>query len=215
MTNSGVEIDLNVNVLRFNKFNWDINANATFIKNEINELHPDLNGKLVDGSRIYEEGESMYRYYMVEWAGVDEKTGEALYYTEDEEGNRVTTTDYADAQNHKIATANLMPKVYGGFGTSLDFFGFDASVAFSYQLGGKIWDYGYQDLMHSGSSSDVGYNWHKDINNAWTTTNTKTDVPRLDYADQYAAAAPQPAGSAALTTSPLTISLSATPCRLS
>ena len=186
MTNSGVEIDLNVNVLRFNKFNWDINANATFIKNEINELHPDLNGKLVDGSRIYEEGESMYRYYMVEWAGVDEKTGEALYYTEDEEGNRVTTTDYADAQNHKIATANLMPKVYGGFGTSLDFFGFDASVAFSYQLGGKIWDYGYQDLMHSGSSSNVGYNWHKDINNAWTTTNTKTDVPRLDYADQYA-----------------------------
>ncbi len=185
MTNSGVEIDLNVNVLRLNKFNWDINANATFIHNEINKLHPDLNGKLVDGSRIYEEGESMYRYYMVEWAGVDETTGEALYYTEDENGNRVATTDYKDAQNHKIATENLMPKVYGGFGTNLEFFGFDASVAFSYQLGGKIWDYGYQDLMHGGSSSNVGANWHTDIRNAWTPENTKTDVPRLDYEDDY------------------------------
>lgn len=185
MTNSGVEIDLSVNVLKLKKFNWDVNVNGTFIKNKINKLHPDLGGKMIDGNRIYEEGESMYRYYMVEWAGVDEKTGEALYWTEDESGERVKTADYKDAQNHKVCTANLMPKVYGGFGTSLEFFGFDASVAFSYQLGGKIWDYGYQDLMHGGSSSDVGQNWHKDINKAWTPENTKTDVPRLDYGDVY------------------------------
>lgn len=186
MTNSGVEIDLTGNVLHLKNFDWNINANATFIKNEINKLHPDLGGKMIDGSRIYEEGESMYRYYMVDWAGVDEKTGEALYWTEDSNGKRVTTTDYKDAQNHKVCTDNLMPKVYGGFGTNLEFFGFDASASFSYQLGGKIWDYGYQDLMHGGTSSSVGSNWHKDINKAWTPENTKTDVPRLDYGDDYA-----------------------------
>lgn len=185
MTNSGVEVDLNVNVLKFSKFNWDVNVNGTFIRNEINKLHPDLGGKMIDGSRIYEEGKSMYRYYMVDWAGVDEKTGKALYWTE-ENGERVKTEDYNDAQLHKVCTADLMPKVYGGFGTSLEFFGFDASAAFSYQLGGKIWDYGYQDLMHGGSSSNVGLNWHEDICNAWTPENTQTDVPRLDNEDNYA-----------------------------
>lgn len=39
--------------------------------------------------------------------------------------------------------------------------------------------------MHGGSSSNVGANWHTDIRNAWTPENTKTDVPRLDYEDDY------------------------------
>ena len=40
--------------------------------------------------------------------------------------------------------------------------------------------------MHGGTSSFAGRNWHKDILNAWTPTNTNTDVPRLDAQDKYA-----------------------------
>lgn len=185
MTNSGFEVDVNVNVLNVGSFNWDINANATFLHNEINELHPDLGGKLIDGSRIYEEGESMYRMYLVDWAGVDEKTGDPLWYagTDEKTGERLTTSDYQTAQKFKVATDDLLPTVYGGFGTSLEFFGFDASVSFSYQLGGEIFDSGYQYLMHGGD--DTGRNWHTDIRKAWTPDNTKTDVPRMDYGNYY------------------------------
>lgn len=52
-------------------------------------------------------------------------------------------------------------------------------------MGGKIWDYTYQDLMHNGNSNGAGRNWHKDIANAWTPTNTNTDVPRLCSSDEY------------------------------
>ena len=76
-------------------------------------------------------------------------------------------------------------RLYGGFGTSLEFYGFDLSVQFAYQFGGKIWDYTYQDLMHNGDGYGAGENWHKDIANAWTPENRITDVPRLDYMDQY------------------------------
>jgi TonB-linked SusC/RagA family outer membrane protein len=186
MTNSGLEIDLGYTVLKTSNITWDVNVNATMIKNEINELHEDLNGLLIDGSRIYEEGESMYRYYLVEYAGVESSTGLALYYTEDDEGNRVTTTDWSDAASYKIGTEDLMPDVYGGFGTSISAFGFDASVQFSYQLGGQIYDSGYARLMHGGTSSYAGQNWHKDIYNAWTPDNTDTDVPRLNANDTYA-----------------------------
>ncbi len=183
MTNSGVEVDLNVNVLKIGSFNWDVNANATFLKNKINELHPELNGKLIDGTRVYEEGESMYRLRLVEWAGVDEATGAPQWWAEDAEGKRVKTDDYQTAQAYKVDTEDLLPTVYGGFGTQIDFFGFDASVAFAYQLGGKIYDSGYQALMHGGS--DMGRNLHKDSRNAWTPENTKTDVPALDYGNTY------------------------------
>lgn len=185
MTNSGVEVQLDGSVLSFDDFEWRINANATFLKNEINELHSDLKGKLISGSRIYEEGESMYRLYLPEWAGVDESTGAPLWWAEDAAGNRITTDKYSVAVNYKKATEDLLPAVYGGFGTTINYKGFDVAASFAYQLGGYIYDSGYADLMHAGDSYSVGHNWHTDIRKAWTPENTKTDVPRLNSSDTY------------------------------
>ena len=78
-----------------------------------------------------------------------------------------------------------MPDVYGGFGTTVEFHGFDFGIQFAYQLGGKIWDYTYQDLMHGGATADAGQNWHKDIANAWTPENRNTSIPRLNSDDKF------------------------------
>ncbi len=204
LTNSGVEIDLKADILRLGVFDWSVNANASFIRNKINELAPELGGKLVNGSTIYEEGKSMYRFNLVEYAGVCQEAfddqlassggtavkaqpGQSLFWAEDANGNRVKTADWNVAQKTRKATEDLMPKVYGGFGTSAYFFnGIDFSLSFAYQLGGKLWDYGYQSLMHSGKAKQyAGQNWHKDIAKAWTPENTNTDVPRLDANDEY------------------------------
>lgn len=37
--------------------------------------------------------------------------------------------------------------------------------------------------MHNGGSGMQGFNWHKDILNAWTPENRYTSVPRLDASD--------------------------------
>ena len=185
MTNSGVEFDLNYQIMANKKFNWSVNLNATFVKNKINKLHPDLNGKLIDSDRIYEEGESMYRMYLVDYAGVDEKTGEALYWAKDDNGNAIKTPEYSTAENYKVATDDMMPTVYGGLGTTFEAYGFDASIQLSYQLGGKIYDTGYRRLMHGGASSSAGWNWHKDIYNAWTPENPTSNIPRLNANDKY------------------------------
>ncbi len=186
MTNSGLEIDLNWNAVKNRNIDWNIYANATFIKNRINELHPDLDGRMIAEDRIYEEGESMYRMYLVEYAGVNPETGLAEYWAEDEDGVRYRTDDHVVAQNYKVGTDDLLPSVYGGFGTSITAFGFDAGIQFAYQLGGQIYDSGYARLMHGGTNSNGGMNWHKDIYNAWTPENTNTDVPRLNANDKYA-----------------------------
>ena len=78
-----------------------------------------------------------------------------------------------------------MPKIYGGFGTTLNAYGVDFSINFAYQAGGRILDYTYQALMHNGNEYGAGKNFHADMLNRWTPENTKTNVPRLDAADNY------------------------------
>ena len=132
----------------------------------------------------------MYQLYLVKYAGVDPATGKALYWgwQYDKDGNQIEGSyGVKDTYNNKDrqGTGNLLPSLYGGFGTNLSLYGFDLSVAFSYQLGGKIYDTGYSRIMGSGSNYDYGHTWHKDILNAWTPENRFTDVPRLDATDNY------------------------------
>ena len=195
MTNRGLEIDLSYDIIKTHDITLSVNANATLLKNKIDELHPDLNGKWIDSNRIYEEGESMYRLFIADWAGVNPETGEAEYwvYKKDDDGNytdeRIRTSDYTEATKtvNRVATDDLLPDMYGGFGLSATAYGFDASIQFAYQLGGQVLDQGYLYLMHASASSDAGGAWHKDILNAWTPTNTNTDVPRLNAGDRYTA----------------------------
>ena len=202
MRNNGWEVELTYRPVSTRNVIWDITGNISFVDNKVLKLHPDLNGQLLSGTRIYCEGESMYQLYLPEYAGVDKATGLALYWdadpildaegnpTKDVQGNYIvgeqylsTNQSHANTYNRK-KTGNLMPKAYGGFGTSLQAFGIDFSASFAFQFGGKIWDYTYQDMMHNGGSN-MGENWHKDIAKAWTPENPDTNVPRLDRLDSY------------------------------
>ena len=188
MVNNGFEMDLHGDLSRTKNITWSMNFNLTHVKNEIKELAPELEGELISGSRIYREGESMYQLYLRKYAGVSEN-GAALYYVDqkDENGNVIgqeTTEKYGQATRY--ASGDILPAVYGGFGTTLNAYGFDFSISMAYQLGGKVYDNTYAALMHAGTSNDAGQNWHKDILNAWTPENTSSNIPMLDYNAQYA-----------------------------
>jgi len=180
MRNSGLEVDLGYQIIKTRNISWDVNLNATFIKNKILELHPDLQGEMITGNRIYEEGESMYRMYLARYAGVDSETGLSQYWIKDDNGNDVITTNWTTANDNKAATDDLLPTVYGGFGTSLNAYGFDFAIQMSYQLGGKIYDQGYLQVMHGGETNNGGRNWHKDILKSWTPDNKNATVPRVN-----------------------------------
>ncbi|MDR0698582.1 MAG: SusC/RagA family TonB-linked outer membrane protein, partial [Tannerella sp.] len=187
--NAGIEIDLRGDVIKTESLKLNLYANATWFKNKILKLAPELDGQWISGSYLYKEGGSMYNFYIREYAGVDEATGEALWYvdTKDDNGNvtgRETTKQWATATQYE--QGDILPKVYGGFGAVFDAYGFDFSVDFAYQLGGRVFDNTYSVLMHSGYTGDAGRNWHADILNAWTPENTKTNVPRLNSQDMYA-----------------------------
>jgi len=119
------------------------------------------------------------------------EAGKALYYMDekDDDGNVIgqkVTTDISKATQYDCGTT--LPKLMGGFGTSLSFYGFDVSAQFQFQLGGKFYDGTYQSLMHT-SSQCVGNAWHKDAMHAWSLENQGSDIPRLttSYAEGQSA----------------------------
>lgn len=194
MRNSGVEIELNFTPIRREHVQWDINLNMTHLRNKITMLPSERRTKQVDGysgyvsgSTFFGEGLPMYTFYMRKYAGVSDEGLSMWYMNEtDDKGNptgkRVTTTEYAKASDYLCG--DPIPDLYGGFGTSVNFRGFDLSVAFTYQIGGLAYDSGYSAAMYSPANKTTGMNWHKDILNAWSADNASSNIPRLQYEDK-------------------------------
>lgn len=191
MVNNGVEIELNFTPIRKENLIWDINLNATHMKNKITMLPEERRNTVVEGyegyvsgTTFYGEGLPIYTFYLPKYAGVSDE-GKSMWYMDDEKDGkteRTTTTDYAKAS--KYLCGNPIPDLYGGFGTSLSFFGFDFSVNFTWQIGGLAYDSGYADAMYSPANKNTGMNWHKDILKAWSAENPDSNIPRLQYEDQ-------------------------------
>lgn len=188
--NAGFEVSLEGTIINRKNFNWSWNLNASHYKNTILSLDETVEKNGIKGSNyIYKIGGSLYEAYMRKYAGVDPQTGRGLYYYDytDENGNTVTGTTDNFSQAIQYEVGSILPKLYGGFGTSMNFHGFDFSVQFSYQTGGRYYDGTYQSLMFT--QSNAGQNMHRDLLKAWTPENPDTDVPRLDGDTQVAQSA--------------------------
>lgn len=201
MRNSGLEIDLHGDIIRTKDIVWSINTNFTTYKNKITRLASNRKNSEIDGVRgyndgsyFYGEGLPIYTWRLYKSAGIDKETGEALYYkkifkvdsknqiVKDANGNdvvekEITTKNAGEASYYTCGTA--LPDAYGGFGTSLNAYGFDFSIDFNYQLGGKVVDNAYIGAMNMNRGGQM----HADLLNAWTPENKNTNIPRLQYGD--------------------------------
>lgn len=194
--NYGLEIELRYNVINTKDWNWTVGMNGTIFKNKIVRL-PEENRELgiESGTKKWMEGTSIYDFYLNEYIGVDPADGLAMYRIDNErypdqadptnpafvgvekEGEKATwTKDGRFIKKHYCGTA--IPDLYGGFSTELTYKNFDFAVQFAYQLGGKVYDSGYQGLM--GRRLKRGSAMHVDMLNAWRNPGDVTNVPRLD-----------------------------------
>ena len=197
MVNRGLEIELNADLIRTKNLVWDFSLNMTHYKNKVTHLPEQFkNNTTADGKHVgrwqdtkfLTEGESVFSFYVPTYAGVDPETGKSLWYTykTDDAGNkeRIKTSDYSVAsQEGREMHGDALPDVYGGFGTSLRFYGVDFSIGFTYQLGGQVLDQGYRFYMNSPAGTSTGNNYHHDLLNSWTPENSGSNIPRFAYND--------------------------------
>lgn len=198
--NSGIELTLSGDVIRTKNVTWNlafnISANRTKILSLPETKTANYGGFNESSGNVrywYEEGKPLYNALLPEYAGVNE-VGLPLYWVDEDIASSgvansakpgtkhsYTTTDWNKASYYTQGSS--LPKAQGGFSTTVNFYGFDVSATFDYQIGGKIYDTAYANLMSNVSSSGNGYTYSKDILKAWTPNNTSSDVPRFQYGD--------------------------------
>lgn len=181
MCNTGYEIQLGYNAIMKKNFNWRVDLNLSHFDNVITKLPPGqaVNG-IVTSAFKRMEGHSIYDFWLHEYAGVDQQTGDALYYVDvkDAAGNvtgRTVTNSYSKASFYYKGSA--IPKFSGGFTNSFNYKGFDLSVLMTFSYGGLFLDGNYASLMHSGEQA--GTAWSTDIEGRWQKPGDITTIPRL------------------------------------
>ncbi|WP_073087674.1 SusC/RagA family TonB-linked outer membrane protein [Chitinophaga jiangningensis] len=172
LRNRGVDITLRGVPVSTADFNWTVELNMTHYKNVVTSLPQK---EIISGTKKLMEGQSIYEFYLRQWAGVDEKTGAPLWYVIDANGNKSTTSNYAAGT--LAYSGSALPDLYGGINNSFSYKGLSFSFMWAYSLGGKILDNDYPFLMHTGNN--FGRAWSAEMLNRWTPENTKTDVPAL------------------------------------
>lgn len=182
MYNRGIELTVGAEVLKLGDFSWQLDVNATKLRNEITKM-PAQTPEIVDGTKKLMVGRSRYEFWLREWMGVSPYTGEALYRAETynssnsyiTEGGDTLTTAQNNARFHY--TGSSIPKISGGFTNTFSFKGITLSAVVVYQIGGKVYDGAYASLMGSGG---FGSAKHVDILDRWQNPGDITNVPRMD-----------------------------------
>ena len=210
MRNSGIELTVDGQIIRNKDLVWSANFNLTHYKNKITNLPEKRRtqeisgvGGFSSGNLFFGQGIEVSTYQMPQYAGPDPVTGTSSWYMDkkvaqtnadgtpvlDKEGNqvykteKVATTEYSKAT--KYLCGSVHPDLYGGFGTSVEWKGFDFAINFSYQIGGKVYDSDYASLMSNPYGSVRGRAFHADLLNAWSSTNENSDIPAFVFGDQY------------------------------
>jgi hypothetical protein len=199
MRNKGIELELRGDILRTKDLVWNANFNITHVSNKILSLPKERKNLAVEGYEGYTlkenrfahpseyfigEGIPLYTFYARKYAGVNEEGLSTWYKDILDENGKVTgqETTTALAQGTQYLCGSALPKAYGGFGTTVNYKGFDLTMNFNFQLGGLVYDYEYGSVMSS-PSGKFGGNIHKDLLNAWTPENPNSDIPRLNGKD--------------------------------
>lgn len=181
MSNKGIEVQLNGDIIRSRNVTWSLQLNATHLKNEITKLP---NGQAItSGTKRLAEGRDLFAFYLRKWYGVDPNDGAGLYYANSNPAAgsyRLTKTGDTVVTNPTNArfdyAGTAIPKLFGSIGTNFEYKGLSVSVLLNYQIGGKFYDGNYQGLL----TPSYGASLHADVLKSWQQPGDITDLPRFD-----------------------------------
>lgn len=181
LTNNGIELELHSTNISKTNFVWLSDFFISTFKNKITSLSQE---EIITDNKRWVVGNSLFTWYLKEYAGVNPTTGAAMWYKDvvdvngDPTGEKETTENYGEATRYEIGQS--VPKMYGSLTNSFIFF---KDINFSFQLywsiGGKIYNSLRQQTMTDGLR--YGYQLNKEVLQSWQNPGDKTNVPRFVF----------------------------------
>ena len=144
MSNKGIEVMLNLDVIRNKTFNWNTSINLSHNKNKITKLSNDLysTSRIYTGdpwirgasgvtSHVIEEGRPVGQFFMLKCDGIDEN---GKYIIEDINGDGQITDD------DRTYVGDAQPDLTFGWNNSFSWKNWDASFFIRGTIGNKVLD---------------------------------------------------------------------------
>jgi hypothetical protein len=127
---------------------------------------------IASGNYITQNGGSISEPNVFHYLGVNPATGNLLFEAADG-----TATETPVAADRRPVGLNYVPVYNGGFGFDFNYKGFFASTLFTYAFDVVRFDFDLDSLYDVGAIGQFVV--EADMLNAWTPTNTNTNVPSL------------------------------------
>lgn len=172
LKNKGLELSLSADIIKSAGFNWSIRANTSLMSYKLVKLRNGETERTVGTINQLKEGEEPFSFYLVRSAGINPNNGNEIYYTKD--GG--TTEIYNSNDAVLLQGKSPLPKLYGGFGTTLSYKGFDLQADFTYKSGN--YTYNYMALNMLNYTNGATNNMRSDAVNYWTTPGQTNVLPR-------------------------------------
>lgn len=176
MTNTGIEANVDVDILKTKDFYWSFKANVGYNKNEITELFQGRDEYVIAGTGLkMAVGHAYGEFYYVRSAGVDPQTGAPLYY--DKDGNK--TKKYNEERDAVFLGKNRYAPWTGGFGTNFRYKNVSLIADFAWVAGKYMMI--NDDYFIANPQLATGWNQRVEMLNIWTTPGQITDIPGAKY----------------------------------
>lgn len=178
VTNKGFELALAYDVIKNQDkdITLTVKANGSQNTNTVSKIEG--KGQIFAGGGLYvsQNGGSVNEPFVYHYLGVNPANGNLLF-----ESAAGTPTETPVQADKRAAGRNYLPKYQGGFGFDFSVKGFFVSTLFTYAFDVLRFD---SDLANLYSTGNIGqFNVTDDLLNAWTPTNTNTNVPSLNAAN--------------------------------
>jgi TonB-linked SusC/RagA family outer membrane protein len=204
MQNRGIEIALNLEMIRKRDFTWTVDLNYTSVTNKVLSLAPGLTEQTLapttatnNGTfNILRVGQPVNAFYGYSYAGVNAANGNAMYYTATgalvQYNNALTNAGYYYAltkndpnlgafygaslpSSDRLVLGTAIPTWFGGLTNSFTYKRFSADIFLRFSGGNQVYNLTAQEALMSNGF----INNSREILKRWTTPGQVTDVPKL------------------------------------
>ncbi len=177
--NRGLELAVSGDVIRNDKFQWNLGVNIAHNKNEIISLKDHADVPKGD-TRRFSEGRDIDSWYMRKWAGVDPENGAPLWEVVDAETGEVTTSsNYNDGTLQFIGKST--PDLQGGISSMMSYEGFTLSASAAFVTGTTTFNAARQYFDADGAYPSYNQMALADGWSRWTPENTNATHPVAAY----------------------------------
>lgn len=180
MINSGVDFNINADIIKTKDWYWGLHGNFNYNYNEITHLY-DNQDELAMGSAnmMYKVGHNAGEFYTVRYAGVDPRDGKQQWY--DKDGN--LTKQYNKERDAVLIGKSLYSPWSGGFGTDLRWKGLSLKADFTWAAK----KYMFNNDLYFCQNANFATDFNQTVNmlDIWTEPGQITDIPAYGESLQF------------------------------